>query len=155
MPTKSLEDRIGDLEALVKSFKAVKDSDRGKSYVEDMEADFKNFREQQKRARPRPARLQAATARSEKTKAVVEDATKKAETLRELATAEEEILEAIAKKTEADAELQVVRELAAGGSAVGSTHLAAQLLQFMAEALGLDEQTKTTLAAQARAAFQG
>ena len=69
MPTKSLENQIGELEALVRSVKAVKDSDRGKSYVEDMEADLKNLREQQKRARPLPARLQAATARAEKTKA--------------------------------------------------------------------------------------
>ncbi len=41
------------------------------------------------------------------------------------------------------------------GSAVGSTHCAAQLLQFVVEALGLDEKTKISLSAQAQAAFQG
>ena len=153
---KTVEDQIFELEALLKSVKAVKDSDRGKAYAEDMEADLKNLREQQKRARPLPARLQAATARKEKTKAAFEEATKKAETLKEqMATAEKEVLEAMAKDAEADVELQAVKELAAVGSAVGSTHLAAQLLQFLVEALGLDEQTKEALAAQAQAAFQG
>ena len=72
-----------------------------------------------------------------------------------MAAAEKEVVEAMAKDAEADVELQAVKELAAVGSAVGSTHMAAQLLQFLVEALGLDEQTKATLAAQAQAAFQG
>ena len=44
-PTKSLEDQIGELEALLKSVKAVKDSDRSKALLEGWEMDLKDLRE--------------------------------------------------------------------------------------------------------------
>ncbi len=61
------------------------------------ETDLEDLREQQRRARPLPARLQAATAMAAKTKASLEEATNKAASLREqLAVAEKEVLEASA-----------------------------------------------------------
>jgi hypothetical protein len=155
-PVESLEDQIAEAEGLIKAYRGMVSSPNIKKMIEDGETKLKQLRDVQKRSRPLPARLQAATARSEKTNAVLEEVTKKAATLREqLAATEREIFEATAKVAEADAELQAVTELLAVGSAVGATNQAAQMLQWVMGALQLDEVTKAAIVAQAQTAFQG
>ena len=152
----SLEDQIADLEQCIKSLKAAKDSDKAAVILEGWEAEIKELREQQKRARPLPARLQAATARSAKTKTAVAEPTTKVENIRvQMAEAEQELQEALAKDAEADAEVQAVTEQAAMGAAVGANQMAVQMLKWVAETLQLNDQAKAMLAAQAMTAFQG
>ncbi len=83
VPVKTLGGQIAELGAMAKGVKAVKDSDKGEALLEGWEMDLQDLREQQKHARPLPARLEAATARSANTKATLEEATNRAATLRE------------------------------------------------------------------------
>jgi hypothetical protein len=91
----SLEDRVVDLEAWVKHLKMVKGTERGKQHLEAAEAELAALREQQKLARPLPARLQAAADRLASCRKVQGAASSKLEAVKDLLReAAEELAEA-------------------------------------------------------------
>ena len=114
----SLEDQIQELETTAKAFRGI-DTPKAKSQLDQWDGELKALRERQKKARPLPARLQAATARLTKAKATqVEVNCQVAELQEQLGKAFKEQEEAAAGVTEADAELQAMMELAAIASMV-------------------------------------
>ena len=59
----TLEEQISGLEAWVKHLRAANDKERSKVHLEVAEAELRELKDQQKRARPLPARFQAAANR--------------------------------------------------------------------------------------------
>jgi hypothetical protein len=113
----SLEDRVFDLEAWVKHLKAVKGTERGKQHLEAAEAELAALREQQKLARPLPARLQAAADRLASCRNVQAAAAANLEAVKDsLREAAEELAEADCKLMEAVQEEASVRQLAGAGT---------------------------------------
>ena len=113
----SLEDRAVDLEAWVKHLKMVKGTERGKQHLEAAEAELAALREQQKLARPLPARLQAAADRLASCRKVQGAASTKLEAVKDLLReAAEELAEADCKLMEAEQEEAAVRQLAGAGT---------------------------------------
>ncbi len=93
----------------------------------------KLLKERQKKTRPLPARLQAATARLAKTKATQEKVDAKVAGLEEqLAQARKEQEENAAKVAEAEAEFRAVQELAAVGT---TASMASHLLGILASTI--------------------
>ena len=130
----ALMGQIAELESLIKNVKGVKDAGKTKIHVEVWEAELKLLKDKQRKARPLPARLQAATDRLAKAKLQQEEAIEQAKTLKEkLEAAERELMEANAKVTEAEKELQAVTELAAIGSSVT---MVCQMADFTAKLIG-------------------
>ena len=90
------------------------------------------MKEQQRKARPLPARLQAATDRLAKAKAVHEEAAQQVKDLKEkLEAAELELVEAGAKLTETEQELGAVKMLAAEGTAASTVGQVAECLAMV------------------------
>ncbi len=102
-----LVDQIQDLETMAMAFRGV-NTPKAKAQLDQWAGELKALKERQKKARPLPARLHAATARLTKAKATQEEVDGQvAELQDQLAKALEEQEEAAARVTEAEAELQV------------------------------------------------
>ena len=145
-----MEEQIVELESKVKFFKQSKDA-WVKPYLEEAEGELKALKELQKKARPLPARLQAAADRCAKYAAASEAGSLKVDELRDqLAKAEEELADVIAKETEAQEEYKSVAELAAVG---GTISVVGQVADFVTHLLGsaglnLDDQVLKQLREQ-------
>jgi hypothetical protein len=114
-----LEEQIANIEADVKVIKGAK-SPLLKAQLAALEAELQVLRERQRKERPLPARLQAATHRLEKAKAAQVEATELVDDLEEeLAAAKVGLGEAENKLLEAEQELQEVKQQVADGQATG------------------------------------
>jgi hypothetical protein len=138
VPATSLEDQIAEREVRIKAIKGL-GSSWGQLQLEAAEAELKSLKEQQKRARPLPARLQAATARLLKARELQEENNEVVQNLQDkLAAALTVQTEVAAKVSEAEAELQAVTELAAVGSATSMACQTAGLVGNVLGAMGLN-----------------
>jgi hypothetical protein len=113
----SLEDRVVDLEVWVKHLKAAKGTERGKQHLEVAEAELRDLKDQQKLARPLPARLQAAADRLASCRASQAASAAKLEAAKgAFLTAAEELAESDCKLLEAEQEEAAVRQQAGAGT---------------------------------------
>ena len=100
-----------------------------KALLVSLEAELLQLREQQRQARPLPARLQAATHRLEKFKTAQAEAAESIDSLKAKLEAEETAkLEIDAKVAEAEAEMQAVKRQVADGEAASVISCMKQLL---------------------------
>jgi hypothetical protein len=112
-----IEDQIVKLEAEVKVLKQAS-LPQTKALLVSLEAELLQLREQQRQARPLPARLQAATHRLEKFKTAQAEAAESIDSLKAKLEAEETAkFEIDAKVAEAEAEMQAVKRQVADGEA--------------------------------------
>ena len=124
-----LEEQIADTELAIKNLKGLK-STLAKTQIENWEASLNLLKEKQKKARPLPASLQAATARLSKAKATLEEVDATAAELQEqMAQILKDQEEAAAKVADAEAEFRAVQELVAVGS---TTTMASNLMSIIA-----------------------
>ena len=129
----TLEDRIGEVEENLKILKG-KESAWAKTQRADLEASLKNLKEQQKLARPLPARLQAATDRVATTGQAVKDSEAEVGAIvAALQAAREKLEEHNEKHRAALQELEAVKQVA-GAEPVGEAEkgLAAGMLAALA-----------------------
>ena len=138
------EDRIAELEDLVKAVKG-KETPLAKAQRQVWEEQLKQLKEEQRQARPLPARLQAATDRLAKVRQSQEElGNKAAQQQEQLEATQRELAEVSVKVKEAELELEAVKRLAAEGSvestvkaltesmaAVLATHVDAAVVQAM------------------------
>jgi hypothetical protein len=110
-----LDEQIADLEDMLKAIKG-KESSFAKAQRLEWEARLRQLREQQKQARPLPARLQAASDRLAKAAAHKDELEAKVQAAEEaLQNLQQEHAEALAKFQEAEKEVEAVKLLAAEG----------------------------------------
>ena len=120
IPELSLEDKIKGLQGDIKWMK-VSPIPETRAHVVHYEAELQKLLDQQKKERPLPARMQAASARVEKTKVAHAEAVKKVATVEEQLKLAKENLEETGKQAkEAEAELQAVK-MAAGEDLASAT----------------------------------
>ncbi len=85
----AIDEQIKELEGVIKDLKGVKDLPKAKAQLETWESELKQLKEQQRHARPLPARLQAVTGRLAKASTLQQELGDKVTSLREqLAAAE-------------------------------------------------------------------
>ena len=102
---------------------------KGKAHLAALEAELVLLRDQQKKERPLPARLQAATYRLEKLKASQAEQIAKLDAAKEEAVSlEEGLAEINTKLAEAEAEMAAVRRQAAEGEAASAFTCMQQVL---------------------------
>ena len=140
-----LEQLISEVDAEVKANKGAK-TPLGKAHLAALEATLLQLKEQQRRERPLPARLQAATHRYEK---VTSD---EADLMKELAVHEGHITKIKAKLVEvadvrmaAAKELEAVKAMAGAGALESGCSNFAKFVSLELNKLGMQEQQVTML----------
>jgi hypothetical protein len=140
-----LEQLISEVDAEVKANKGAK-TPLGKAHLAALEATLLQLKEQQRRERPLPARLQAATHRYEK---VTSD---EADLMKELAVHEGHITKIKAKLVEvadvrmaAAKELEAVKAIAGAGALESGCSNFAKFVSLELNKLGMQEQQVTML----------